>query len=48
MSISTLITPIFGQWYHEQTGINPFAFYGIGGMGFIIFGVISIINLWDQ
>jgi hypothetical protein len=48
MSISALITPLFGQWYQEQTGMIPFAFYLISGMGFIIFGVISIINIWSE
>jgi hypothetical protein len=48
MSISALITPIFGQWYQEQTGMIPFAFYGISTMGFGIFGIISIINIWEK
>jgi hypothetical protein len=48
MSISALITPLFGQWYQQQTGMIPFAFYGVSGIGFVIFGVISIINIWDK
>jgi hypothetical protein len=48
MSISALITPLFGQWYQQQTGMIPFAFYGVSAIGFVIFGLISIINIWEK
>ena len=48
LSISALITPIFGQYYYQQTGILPIAFYLISGTGFSIFAVCSIIMIWEK
>ena len=47
MSISSLIMPVVGQWYFEQTGIYPIAFYVIGGIGYIVFGILSIFYIWE-
>jgi hypothetical protein len=47
-TISTLIMPIFGQWYSQKTGIEPYPFYMvsiIGGCGIVI---ASLFNIWDN
>jgi hypothetical protein len=30
--IGSLLIPVFGQWYQQQTGIDPIAFYIVGGI----------------
>jgi hypothetical protein len=31
--ISSLIVPVIGKWYFQQTGIEPIMFYLICGLG---------------
>jgi hypothetical protein len=39
--ISTLVIPIFTQWYEEQTGIWPGGFYAVLVFG----GIISYLTV---
>ena len=45
--IATLLVPVFGQWYEQQTGINPVAFYTVSsliGVMNIMYRVIIVIE----
>jgi hypothetical protein len=47
-TISSLIIPIFGQWYGQKTGIEPFFFYTISGFGGCGIVIASLFNIWDN
>jgi hypothetical protein len=46
VSITSLLIPIFGQWYEQQTGIMPIVFYAISIIGGFATCVIIIYNIW--
>ena len=31
--LGSLLAPVFGSWYQNQTGIDPIAFYSVSAMG---------------
>jgi hypothetical protein len=48
MLISSLLTPIIGQLYQQQTGIEPIAFYVLvvvwsGGIT-----AVTLFNVWEK
>lgn len=48
MIISSLVTPIIGQLYQQQTGIEPIAFYGVAIFGSIGVATVILFNLWNE
>jgi hypothetical protein len=48
MLISSLLTPIIGQFYQQQTGIEPIAFYGV--VVFVGLGIaaVTLFNIWEN
>ncbi len=48
MLISSLVTPIIGQLYQQQTGIEPLAFYGVVIFGGIGIAVVTLFNVWEN
>jgi predicted Na+-dependent transporter len=46
--ISSLITPIFGQLYAQQTGIQPFVFYGITLLGGLGIAITILYHIWNN
>lgn len=48
MIISSLVTPIIGQLYQQQTGIEPIAFYGVAIFGSIGVASVILFNLWNE
>jgi len=47
-TITTLVMPIFGQWYYQTTGIIPFAFYGIAFCGGIGMVAVMMDHIWND
>jgi hypothetical protein len=39
----SLLVPIFTQWYHQKTGIDPIGFYFVYALG-SIFSIIAIAS----
>ena len=48
MIISSLVTPIIGQLYQQQTGIEPIAFFGVAIFGSIGVATVILFNLWNE
>jgi fucose 4-O-acetylase-like acetyltransferase len=48
MLISSLLTPIIGQLYQQQTGIEPIAFYGIVVFGGLGIAAVTLFNVWEN
>lgn len=46
MSITALLIPVFGQWYSQQTGIDPIGFYMLSVLGGCVLAGITIAKIW--
>jgi hypothetical protein len=45
--IGSLLIPVFGQWYEQQTGIDPIAFYiagGIASLGNVFYWLVKTVE----
>jgi hypothetical protein len=45
--ISSLIVPVIGKWYFQQTGIKPIMFYlicGFGGLAIVLMKIFSMVD----
>lgn len=45
--ITALLLPIFGQWYYQNTGIDPIGFYMLMGFGGFAMTALTIAKIWD-
>jgi uncharacterized membrane protein YeaQ/YmgE (transglycosylase-associated protein family) len=43
-----LLMPIVGQWYEQQTGLQPFALYFVGITGAIVVLILNIYKIWEE
>jgi hypothetical protein len=48
MIITSLLVPVFGQWYKQQSGIDPMGFYFITFIGSFSVSVMSILKIWGE
>jgi hypothetical protein len=46
--ISSLIVPVIGKWYFQQTGIEPLGFYFVCGFGGLAMVVMKLFLIWDK
>lgn len=46
--ISSLIVPVIGKWYFQQTGIEPIGFYFICGFGGTAMVVMRLFSIWGE
>lgn len=42
--LSSLLTPIFGNWYQQTTGIDPIGFYIVSVLGAFAIWIYVVIN----
>lgn len=45
---SSLIGPVIGKWYFQQTGIEPITFYVICGLGGTAMITIGLFSIWGE
>jgi len=45
--ISSLIVPVIGEWYFQQTGIQPITFYFICVFGGLAMIMVRLYSIWD-
>ena len=45
---SSLLVPIFGQWYEQQTGIMPIGLYALSTAGFFTMLGVNIHNYFNK
>lgn len=48
MTISSMIILVVGQFYKQQTGIEPIGFYMICCMGGIGMAGVVLFNIWEN
>ncbi len=48
MLISSLLTPIIGQLYQQQTGIEPIAFYVLVVVWCLGITAVTLFNVWEK
>jgi hypothetical protein len=46
--VSSLIVPVIGKWYFQQTGIEPIMFYLICGLGGLAMALMRIFSMVDE
>lgn len=48
ITASTLIVPVFGQWYRQQTGIDTTVFYIIAFISGFAISIFSLLKIWGE
>jgi hypothetical protein len=47
-TISSMMIPVIGQFYEQQTGIHPIGFYIICSMGGMGIAIVLLFNIWEN
>jgi hypothetical protein len=47
-AVTSLVIPVFGQWYTQKTGFDPIAFYAVAGFGGMGISIATLVNIWDN
>lgn len=48
ISISSLLFPIFGQWYEQKTEMTPVLFYAFSFIGGCTGLILTLTAIWDD
>ena len=46
--VSSLIVPVIGKWYFQQTDIQPITFYLVCGFGGLSMVMIRLFSIWGD
>jgi hypothetical protein len=47
-SVTSLVIPVFGNWYKQQTGFDPIAFYAVAGFGGLGISIATLFIIWEN